>query len=65
LKWSSDGRRIALGDSDGFVSIWNVDKDLFIPKQSDFDMIENLIQNHSAEATQRRNKQGMEERDID
>ena len=51
LKWSSDGRRLAIGDSDGFVSIWNVEKDLYVPKQSDFDMIENLIQNHSAEAT--------------
>jgi len=40
LKWSRDGRRLALGDSEGFVSIWQVDKELYMPKQSDFDQIE-------------------------
>ena len=40
LRWSRDGRRIALGDSEGFVSIWQVDKELYMPKQSDFDQIE-------------------------
>ena len=32
IKWSTDGRKIALGDSEGFVSIWNVDRDLCNPK---------------------------------
>lgn len=37
LKWSRDGRRIAISDSEGFVSIWQADKDLYMPKQADFD----------------------------
>lgn len=56
LKWSRDGRKLALGDADGFVSIWNVDKSLSNPKQSDFEMMEQLIQNNSTEAAQK--KQG-------
>ena len=32
LKWSRDGRRIAVGDSEGYVSIWACDKDLYLPK---------------------------------
>ena len=43
LKWSRDGRRFAIGDSDGFVSIWQADKELYMPQQSDFDAIEELI----------------------
>lgn len=49
LSWSKDGRRISLGDSDGFVSIWLCDKDLYMPKQADFDAIENLIAQYSGE----------------
>lgn len=40
LKWSRDGRRIAISDSEGFVSIWQADKDLYMPKQADFDQID-------------------------
>ena len=47
LKWSRDGRRIAIGDSEGYVSIWSADKDLYMPKASDFDQIEQLIHKHS------------------
>jgi len=48
------------------VSIWNLDKDLYNPKQSDFDQIEQLIQNNSTEATQRRRAGGQtEDRDLD
>lgn len=52
LKWSLDGRRIAIGDQDGFVSIWQVDKELYMPAQNDFDLIENLLKNHSLEEGQ-------------
>ena len=45
LKWSLDGRKLAIGDSDGFLSIWNVDKELYNPKQSDFELMEQLCQN--------------------
>lgn len=31
LKWSRDGRRIAIGDSNGFVTIWQTDKELYMP----------------------------------
>ena len=47
LRWSRDGRRMAIGDSDGFVSIWQTDKELYMPQQNDFDMIEELIKNNS------------------
>jgi WD40 repeat protein len=47
LQWSRDGRRIAVGDSEGFVSVWQADKDLYLPKISDFDLIDKLIQKHS------------------
>ena len=47
LKWSLDGRRIAIGDQDGFVSIWQTDKELYMPTQNDFDLIETLIKNNS------------------
>ena len=43
LRWSKDGRKIAVGDSEGFVSIWTVDKELYLPKQDDFDFIDDLI----------------------
>ena len=56
LKWSRDGRRIAIGDSDGFVSVWQADKELYMPKQSDFDKIEDLLQRNSSEATQKKGK---------
>jgi len=39
LKWSRDGRRIATGDSEGFISIMKVDADLAVPKNDDFDKI--------------------------
>jgi dynein intermediate chain len=32
LKWSRDGRRIAIGDSNGFVTIWQTDKELHMPQ---------------------------------
>lgn len=40
LRWSRDGRRIAVGDSEGYVSIWQADKELYLPKQDDFDFID-------------------------
>mmetsp|Transcript_2586 Transcript_2586/g.4337 ORF Transcript_2586/g.4337 Transcript_2586/m.4337 type:complete len:224 (+) Transcript_2586:1293-1964(+) len=49
LKWSRDGRRIAVGDFEGNVSIQQViDKDLYVPMQGDFEFIENLIQKNQA-----------------
>ena len=49
LRWARDGRRLAIGDSEGYVSIWSADKELYIPKQSDFDAIDELIKNNSSE----------------
>ena len=62
LKWSKDGRKIAIGDQDGFVSIWNIEKDIAIPKQADFDMMEQLIEEFSQDASKR--KQNMD-KDFD
>ena len=52
--WSRDGRRIAVGDSEGFVSIWQCDKDLYLPKQADFDKIEQLLAANLTEEYQRK-----------
>ena len=49
LKWSLDGRKIAIGDQDGYVSIWNVDKELYMPQPADFDAMENLLKKNSME----------------
>jgi len=42
LKWSNDGRRIATGDADGFLSLFNVDKELANPRPEDFSKLERL-----------------------
>lgn len=44
LRWSKDGRRIAVGDSQGFVTMLQVDNDLCMPKDEDFDQIQALVQ---------------------
>ena len=44
LRWSRDGRRLATGDSQGYVSILQVDNDLCTPKPDDFDKIAELVQ---------------------
>eukprot|EP00357_Protocruzia_adherens_P032167 CAMPEP_0115015212 /NCGR_PEP_ID=MMETSP0216-20121206/26607_1 /TAXON_ID=223996 /ORGANISM="Protocruzia adherens, Strain Boccale" /LENGTH=612 /DNA_ID=CAMNT_0002385235 /DNA_START=118 /DNA_END=1953 /DNA_ORIENTATION=+ len=36
LRWSTDGRQLALGDSNGGLSIWNVDKDFYTTKSEDW-----------------------------
>lgn len=61
LKWSLDGRKIAIGDAEGFVSIWNVDKELYNPKPSDFEQIEELMREHSTEETQKRQAKHIQE----
>lgn len=47
LKWSLDGRRLAVGDQDGYVSMWLTEKDLHTPTMEDFDLIENLMKNNT------------------
>ena len=47
LKWSHDGRRIAIGDQNGFVSIWQADKELYMPNASDFDCMDKLLKENS------------------
>ena len=45
LKWSADGRKIAVGDSEGFVTLWALDKEIGLPKADDFAKFENMIEN--------------------
>ena len=45
LKWSQDGKRMAVGDASGYVSIWGVDKDFSAPKSEDFTKMERLAVN--------------------
>lgn len=43
LKWSLDGRKIATGNAEGFVSLWSVDKELALQKNEDFNKLEKMI----------------------
>ena len=43
LRWNKDGRRIAVGDSQGYVTILAVDQELAVPKPDDFDKILDLV----------------------
>lgn len=44
LRWSKDGRRIAVGDAQGFVAMLQVDADLAAPEPEDFEKIVALVQ---------------------
>lgn len=44
LRWSKDGRRMAVGDSAGYVTVLGVDQELSVPKPDDFDKILDLVQ---------------------
>ena len=35
VKWSMDGKKIAVGDAEGYLTIFNVDKELYHPKEDD------------------------------
>ena len=52
-KWSRYGRRLAIGNSDGYISIWQCEKELYMPKQSDFDFVEEMLKNNSSESQDR------------
>ena len=43
LKWNNDGRRISVGDSKGYVTLFNVHGDLATPTEEDFDKVQSLI----------------------
>ncbi len=43
LRWSNDGRRMAVGDADGFLSLYSVDKEFYSQKGEDFAKMERLI----------------------
>ena len=45
LRWNPDGRRIAVGDSEGYVTLWSLDKEVAQPKSEDFMRFDELIQN--------------------
>ncbi len=47
LRWSKDGRRIAVGDSQGYVTILACDQELYSAKSDDFDKIVDLVQRNS------------------
>lgn len=44
LKWNADGRKIAVGDSEGYVNLWSLDKEIGQPKNEDFVKFEELIE---------------------
>ena len=43
LRWSKDGRRIAVGDSQGQVTMLACDQELYSARQEDFDQIVDLV----------------------
>ena len=45
LKWNKDGRKIAVGDSEGYINLWSLDKEISQPKNEDNIKFEELIQN--------------------
>lgn len=47
LRWSRDGRRLAIGDSTGQVSILAVDQEMSTAKSEDFDQVVSLVQQNS------------------
>ena len=42
LKWSNDGRKIVVGDADGFLSLYSVDKEFYSQRGEDFAKMERL-----------------------
>lgn len=44
LQWSADGRKIAVGNSDGQVNMWSLDKEVSQPRSEDFTDFEENIQ---------------------
>lgn len=47
VKWARDGKRLATGDTNGQVSVWQVDKELYMPKPEDFTNMQRLMSNNS------------------
>lgn len=47
LRWSKDGRRIAVGDSQGYVTMLAIDQELAQPKPDDFQKVLDLVQQNS------------------
>ena len=47
LRWSKDGRRLAVGDSQGYVTVIACDKELYEPKPDDFQKIVDLVGSNS------------------
>ena len=44
IKWAEDGRRMIVGDSNGYVTMLQVSQDLAQPSEEDFDQISSLVQ---------------------
>lgn len=43
LSWSVDGRRLAVGDSQGKVTVFNAEKDVYTTKPEDFEKFDKVI----------------------
>lgn len=44
LRWNKDGRKIAVGDSEGYVNLWSLDKEVAQPRNEDYVRFEELIE---------------------
>ena len=51
LRWSKDGRKIATGDSEGYVSLWGVDKEFAVQRNEDINKLEKLMLSNQSQAT--------------
>ena len=43
ISWSTDGKKLAVGDATGRVSIFNAEKDVYTTKQEDYIKFDNVI----------------------
>ena len=43
LTWSQDGKKLAAGDADGKISVFNCDKDVYTVRQEEFNKFDKVV----------------------
>ena len=63
LKWSRDGKKIAVGDSEGKLSIFSVDKDMYTPREDEVQKMSKkfLVQNKEKDDQAEKDEVGPDE----
>ena len=47
LRWSKDGRKLAVGDSQGYITLLACDQELYQPKPEDFQKVVDMVSSNS------------------